>query len=60
MMSVSAVFVLVAGASSAWMAWALPDGDSNVLFFTVAAVLCLAAAVWFGLNVWNLWKQQTD
>lgn len=56
MMSVSTVFVLFAGAASAWMAWALPDGDPNVSFFSLAAVVCLVAAVWFGVNVRNLLK----
>ncbi len=58
MMSVSTVFVIIAGAASAWMATALPDGDPNVTFFTLAAVVCFVAALWFGVNVWNLRKQK--
>lgn len=58
MMSVSTVFVLIAGAASAWMAWALPDGDENIMFFQLMAVVCVVAAVWFGVNVWNLWKAE--
>lgn len=56
MMSVSTVFVLIAGAASAWMAWALPDGDENIMFFELMAAVCVAAAIWFGINVWNLRK----
>ena len=57
-MSISTIFVLAAGCMSAWMAWALPEGDPNVSFFTLAAVICLVAFVWFGLNVWNLWRNK--
>lgn len=57
-MSVSTVFVLIAGAVSAWMAWALPDGDENIMFFELMAVVCVAAAVWFGVNVWNLHRNK--
>lgn len=56
MMSISTLFVLIAGAASAWMACALPEDDPNVMFFSVAAAICFLAAVWFGVNVWNLFK----
>lgn len=59
-MTLSTVFVLLAGGASAWMAFALPKGDANVLFFELAAVLCLAAAFWYGFNVWNLWKNKNN
>ncbi len=60
MMSVSTVFVLIAGVASAWMAWALPDGDQNIAFFELMAVVCAAAVFWFGKNVHNLWKERNQ
>lgn len=57
-MSISTVFVLLSGSMSAWMALSLPEGDPNISFFKFAAIICFAAFLWFGMNVWNLWKNR--
>ena len=58
MMMASLVFCIICFGASAWMAYSLPSGNSDVSIFVLFALIFLAAAVWFGMNVFNLIKSQ--
>lgn len=57
-MMASLVFCIICFGASAWMAYSLPSGNSDVSIFVLFALIFLAAAVWFGMNVFNLIKSQ--
>lgn len=56
MMVVSLLFIILCLGASLWMALSLPSGDPNVMTFYLMAFVFLAGAIWFGLNVYNLFK----
>lgn len=56
MMIVSLVFVALCFGASVYFSVALPADDPNLSTFYMMDVIFLAAAIWFGYNVYSLRK----
>jgi len=60
MMIVSLVFVVLCLGASVYFTIALPAGDENLTFFYLSDVIFVAAAAWFGYNVYSLITKRED
>lgn len=54
MMTVSLVFVVLCLGASVYFSVVLPEGNENLSTFYIMDVIFAGAAVWFGVNVYNL------
>ena len=54
MMIVSLVFVVLCLGASIYFTVALPAGNENLTFFYMSDAIFVAAAAWFGYNVYNM------
>ena len=52
-MTLSFLFLLIGFGASVWLYTVLPDSTSMVIM-----MLFFVAAIWYGINVWRLWKER--
>ncbi|MCQ2213001.1 MAG: hypothetical protein MJZ36_05130 [Bacteroidaceae bacterium] len=58
LMTTSLVFVALCCGASVYFSLVLPDGDPNLPTFYFMDFVFAAAFIWFGWNVYSLWKSR--